>query len=108
MNAPLETSRISALARYRWAVASRVVAAALGGYGLSAAFAAMLGLVLVRWVGMAKADAVTLSTMLSFVVFMVAALWVFACRSAGRAWCGVAVPAVALAVGAWALYGGQA
>lgn len=98
----------SALARYRWAVGARAVAAGAGGYAVSALFAAALGLVAVRWWGMARADAVTLSTMLSFVVWTVAVLWSFACSNAWRAWYGIAVPAVPLGVLAWALYGGQA
>ena len=100
-------SKTQALTRYRWAVCSRTVAAFAGGYALSAAFAAALGLVCVQWWGVARADAVTLSTMLSFIVFAVAVLWAFACATARRAWAGIAVPAVALGLLAWALYGGQ-
>lgn len=102
------SSKTQELTRYRWAVCSRTVAAFAGGYVLSAAFAAALGLVCVQWWGMARADAVTLSTMLSFVVFAVAVLWAFACANARRAWVGIAVPSVVLGLLAWTLYGGQA
>lgn len=102
------TSKTQGLMRYRWAVCSRAVAAFAGGYALSAAFAAALGLVCVQWWDMARVDAVTLSTMLAFIVFAVAVLWAFACANARRAWAGIAVPAVVLGVFAWALYGGQA
>ena len=104
----ISSSKTQGLASYRWGVCSRTVAAFTGGYALSAAFAAALGLVCVRWLGMARADAVTLSTMLSFIVFSVAVLWAFACANARRAWVGIAVPAAVLGLLAWALYGGQA
>lgn len=99
-------AREPALTRYRWAVASRVVAAVGGGYAVSAACAAALGLVAHR-AGMTRADAVTLSTMLSFVVYAVAVLWVFACATATRAWLGLAVPAAVLLATVWWLYGGR-
>nr|WP_225213978.1 DUF3649 domain-containing protein [Comamonas avium] len=101
-------SHNASLVRYRLAVASRVLAAFGGGYGLSAVFAAACGLVCVRWLGVTRADAVTLSTMLSFVVFTVAVLWAFACSSSRKAWLGIVVPAAVLGVCTWALYGGQA
>lgn len=96
------------MARYRWAVVSRALAAVAGGYGLSAAFAAAFGLACAHWCGMGKADAVTLSTMLSFVVFAVAVLWAFACRSAWRAWLGIALPALMMLALVGALYGRHA
>lgn len=100
--------RTPALARYRWAVCMRTLAAFAGGYALSAAFAAALGLVCVQWLSMSRADAVMLSTMLSFIVFTVAVLWAFACANARRAWIGIAVPALLLGLLTWTLYGGQA
>ena len=101
------SSKAQQLLRYRAAVLSRTVAAFVGGYALSAAFAAALGLVCVRWGEVTRADAVTLSTMLSFVVFAMAVLWAFACGNAKRAWIGIAAPALVFGLLAWALYGGQ-
>lgn len=107
MNSGPLISKQKGMVRYRCAVVSRMFAAFAGGYVLSAAFAAAMGLLAARGLGMAKADAVTLSTMLSFIVFAVAVLWAFACRSALRAWVGIALPAGVLAGVAWMLYGGQ-
>lgn len=73
-------------------IGSRVVAAALGGYALSAATAACLALVL----PMARSEAVLTGTMVSFVVYVCAVLWVFAASSARRAWLGLVVPVVVL------------
>lgn len=75
--------------RYRLAVASRSLAAVIGGYGCAAAFAAALAVAL----PLPRSEAVLWGTMLSFVVWSVAALWAFAARSAGRAWLGILLPA---------------
>lgn len=96
------------LTRYRWAVASRTIAAFGGGYVLSAAFAASLGLVLVHGFDQPRVDAVSWGSMLSFVMFCTAVLWAFACTSATKAWTGIALPTVACLAVSWWLYGGQA
>lgn len=67
-------------------VASRTAAAILGGYVLAALSAAALPLVLPG----DRADAVLTGTMLSFVIYVCAALWAFAARSARSAWLGLA------------------
>lgn len=94
------------LCGYRWVITSRSVAAIFGGYGLAAAFAACLSLVLPQ-IGMSRPDAVLTATMLAFVLHAVAALWAFSCASAWRTWAGILIPAVLLALLAWVL-GGQA
>lgn len=76
-------------------IASRVVAAALGGYVLSALCAVALAVFL----PLARPEAVLTGTMLSFIVYTGAVIWVFAAASAIRAWIGLAVPSVALALG---------
>ncbi|MCW5296592.1 DUF3649 domain-containing protein [Herbaspirillum lusitanum] len=81
--------------RYRLAVASRAVAAIGGGYALSAAVAALLAVVL----PMHPAEAVITATLLSFIVFCCAVLWVFAARTAWRAWGGIVAPGVLLGLG---------
>lgn len=81
--------------RYRLAVASRAVAAIGGGYALAAVAAALLAVVL----PMQPAEAVITATLLSFIVFCCAVLWVFAARTAWRAWGGIVAPGVVLGLG---------
>ncbi|WP_354684605.1 DUF3649 domain-containing protein [Cupriavidus necator] len=78
--------------RYRAGVASRAVAAIAGGYLLAALVTAALSVTL----PMARPDAVTAATLLSFAIYAAAAVWVFAVRSAWRAWAGLALPALLL------------
>lgn len=81
-------------------IAVRAVAAVLGGYGVAFAATAMLALVL----PLPPADAVTVATLLSFVIYIAAALWAFAARTAVRAWLGLtAVAAGCLIVAGIAL-----
>ncbi len=94
----------ASLARYRWAVASRALAAIGGGYALASACAAGLGLAFAR-LGTERAEAVMASTLLAFIVHAVAALWAFGCADARRAWLGIGVPAALLGTLAWALKG---
>lgn len=84
-------------AAYRWSIASRVLAAALGGYALAALLSSALALLLPRVSNASRADAVLIASLLSFAVYTVAALWVFHARSASRAWAGL---------GLWALVSG--
>ncbi len=103
----LQPKALIGMGRYRWAVASRALAATAGGYALSSATAAGLGLVLARS-GTRSADAVLWATMLAFVVHAVAALWAFGCASALRAWLGIGIPAALLGGAALALRGAAA
>jgi len=80
-------------ASVRLAVASRVLAAALGGYML----AALSSVCLTQFAPLPRAEAVVLGMTLSFLIYLPAVLWCFACRSAWRAWVGVLVPSAALA-----------
>lgn len=72
-------------ARARISVASRTVAAIVGGYALSAAACAALGLAL----PMARATAVFSATMLSFALFCAVVMWAFYAPSARRVWGGI-------------------
>lgn len=90
------------LARYRWAVLSRSLAAIVGGYLLSASVAGALSLLLVK-LGVARAEAVLDATMLALLAQAVAALWAFGCRSGARAWAGIVLPAAAFALLGWLL-----
>ncbi|MBV8624288.1 MAG: DUF3649 domain-containing protein [Herbaspirillum sp.] len=78
----------------RLAVLSRIVAAVAGGYVLTS----LCTIVAARYLPMGRADAVMTATMSSFAIFTCAVIWVFAARSAWRAWAGLAVPALLLAL----------
>ncbi|PWE40942.1 DUF3649 domain-containing protein [Pseudomonas prosekii] len=77
---------------YRLAVTSRVLAAVVGGYVVAALASISLSL----WLPMARAEAVVTGMMTSFLAYLVAVLWCFACRSAWQAWLGMLVPSVVL------------
>ncbi|MEG0636463.1 MAG: DUF3649 domain-containing protein [Pseudomonas sp.] len=77
---------------YRLAVTSRCLAALLGGYLL----AAMASVCITLLAPMPKAEAVITGMMLSFLFYLVAFLWCFACRTTAHAWLGVMVPTLLL------------
>ncbi len=79
---------------HRLGVLSRVLAASLGGYVVTALISAVLALALPLLSAASRADAVMVATMLSFAVYTVVAIWVFCARSALRAWVGLAGVAV--------------
>lgn len=79
---------------YRFAVFSRVLAAALGGYLLAAACAAGLAMALAH--AMPRSEAVLTATMLAWLTYALAAAWAFYARSAWRAWAGLLLPALLL------------
>ncbi|PTU76156.1 DUF3649 domain-containing protein [Pseudomonas mangrovi] len=86
----------------RWSVASRTLAAALGGYAL----ANSLPVALLAMLPMSAADAALSAIQLSFLVYLGAILWAFAARSAWHAWLGLLLPAAAsLLLGGWAIHG---
>lgn len=76
----------------RLAVASRVVAALIGGYLVTA----LSSICLAQFLPLARAEAVVLAMTLSFLVYLIAVLWCFACRSAWGAWFGLLLPSAAL------------
>ncbi|MFI7855963.1 DUF3649 domain-containing protein [Pseudomonas promysalinigenes] len=77
---------------YRLAVVSRSLAALLGGYVLASLFSVCLALLL----PLPQVDATLTGLMLSFVIYVLAFIGCFACRSAWRAWLGVLLPSVLL------------
>jgi len=91
-------------AGYRWAVASRVTAATLGGYALTSAATVLLALI---W-PIPRAQALLSATMLSFAVYTVAVLWVFSTRSHLRAWAWLIGLTAVLSALAWAIERGAA
>lgn len=80
--------------RYRLQVLSRIVAATVGGYALAAAATVLLT---VLW-PLPKAQAVLAASMLSFVWYTIAVMWVFSTKSATRAWVGMVLPTALIAV----------
>lgn len=80
-----------------WSIASRVLAALFGGYALAYAFAAFFSV----YLPLPRPDRVAFAGMLSFAVWTAAAIYVFAARSALRAWSGVAGLSVVLCLAAF-------
>ena len=81
---------------------SRIVAALFGGYALAA-----LTSVAAVALPMSRPEAVLTGLLLSFVVYVLAVIWVFAVRSARRAWAGLLVAAVPLQLAAWPVWTGN-
>lgn len=78
---------------------SRIVAALFGGYALAA-----LTSVATLALPMARSEAVLTGMLASFLVYAGAVIWVFAVRSATRAWVGLlvaALPLLAAASSVW-------
>lgn len=84
---------------------SRIVAAILGGYAL-AALASVAALAL----PIARPQAVLTGMLASFALYAGAVIWVFAVRSATRAWVGLLMAAAVLMPAAWVAWhaGGSA
>ncbi|OWG13568.1 iron uptake protein [Delftia sp. K82] len=79
---------------------SRILAALFGGYAVAA-----LASVAVLALPADRTQAAISGTLLSFAVYAGAVIWVFAVRSARRAWAGLLVTALALAPAAWWTWG---
>jgi len=77
---------------------SRIVAALFGGYVLAA-----LGSVAVLALPMSKPQAVIAGQLASFTIYTGAVIWVFAVRSALKAWAGLIAVAAPLALAAWSV-----
>lgn len=86
----------------RWRLASRCVAAALGGYALASTLP-VASVALVAPDTLARADAALVALQLSFVVYTAAVVWAFAARSASLAWAGLVLAALLSHGLAWAL-----
>lgn len=84
----------------KFEVASRMSAAVLGGYLLAYAFAAGTASALAAGGLLARSDAVVAASMLSFLVYLVAAIYAFAARTAWRAWAWIAGNTVLFGIGA--------
>ncbi|MFV0278906.1 MAG: DUF3649 domain-containing protein [Parahaliea sp.] len=84
---------------YRWLVASRVLAAVLGGYALTSAATVLLALI---W-PLPQAEAVVASTLLSFTVYTCVIVWIFATRRLRTVWLGLVIATAACAALSWLL-----
>lgn len=78
-------------------VISRILAALLGGYGFTYAFTACLA----RLLPLTPGDSLVVATLPSFLIYTLAILWVFCCRSALQAWAGMALALPLGVVGFW-------
>lgn len=67
-------------------VALRVIAAVAGGFGFTTAIVGLAAVVLPLVFGMARGEAVLLSTMLGFLLYLTVLLWAFAEQQAWRVW----------------------
>jgi hypothetical protein len=83
--------------RYRSNVAVRVLTGSLGAY----AVAALLATALARTLPMARVEAVTVATLLAFVVAPAVTIWAFLAPGPWRAIAGVVVVALPLVAIAW-------
>lgn len=85
--------------RHRFAVASRALAALLGGYALVTAFIVAFA----RALDLSGSDGVNVAALPCFLLYLGAALWAFYAATATRAWIGIGAPAVVFALVAWLL-----
>lgn len=80
-------------ARHRWSVASRVLAAVVGGYIVTSLMTLALTLAL-TWIGTSQAEALMASTIASFLVYAAIVMAAFHVRTASRAWMGLVLAAI--------------
>lgn len=85
--------------RSKGPLVSRIVAALFGGYAVAA-----LSSVAVLALPMSKPQAVLSGALASFLIYAAAVIWVFAVRSALKAWVGLIIVAVPLSLAAWSVY----
>ena len=77
---------------------SRIVAALFGGYALAA-----LSSVAVLALPSSRPQAVLTGMLASFAIYAGAVIWVFAVRSALKAWVGLIIVAAPLSLAAWSV-----
>jgi hypothetical protein len=81
----------------RLAIASRVLAAIFGGYALTALATFALSVFL----PLSRAEASMTATLSSFLIYTCVVIWVFATRTAWRAWAGIIGSMVVLGALVW-------
>lgn len=94
---------LSETARYRWMVASRVLAAVLGGYALTSAATVVMALV---W-PLPQAEAILASTMLSFALYAGVIVWIFSAKRLRTLWLGLVIATAVCAGLSWLLLPGS-
>jgi hypothetical protein len=82
---------------HRLSVASRVFAAVFGGY----AVATLIAIAVSRVLPVPRAEGVGTGILLSFAAYAGAVLWVFAARTASRAWTGLILTGGVAALVSW-------
>ncbi|MFT6420441.1 MAG: hypothetical protein ACJAWP_001051 [Porticoccus sp.] len=93
---------LNSTARYRWMVASRVLASVVGGYALTSAATVLLALI---W-PLPQAEAVAAATMLSFTLYTGVILWIFAVKRLRTLWLGLVIATAFCAGLSWVLLPG--
>ncbi len=83
--------------------ASRVLSRACAAIGGGYLFATVVSVWLIRTLPLEPAVRVMTGLLSSFLLYLAAVIWVFAARSASRAWAGILIPVVLLGGWAWAL-----
>lgn len=89
--------------RYRWLIASRVLAASVGAYILTSLIASVLALLLPLVLNLSRAEAVLIVTLLSFAIYTALAIWTFSISSVSRVWCCLCVWSGLLSVLMWCI-----
>ncbi|CAN5651806.1 hypothetical protein BH09PSE5_BH09PSE5_18060 [soil metagenome] len=84
--------------RYRLGIASRAVAAALGGYVLTSLLTAVLAVALPRLFDTSRAEAVQGATLYSFAAYVVIVICAFSMRRVASVW--IAIGGVSALLGA--------
>lgn len=78
-------------------VLSRITAAVFGGYAMSQAVSIAVAAIL----PISRGEGVLSAMILSFAIYTVAIIWAFAARTATRAWLGLLLPILILALPVW-------
>lgn len=91
-------------ARYRWMVASRVLAAVVGAYALTSSALVLLALL---W-PLPQAEAVAASTMLSFLLYALIIIWIFTVKRLKTVWLGLIISSAVCSGLSWLLLSGAA
>lgn len=81
----------------------RLVAAIVGGYAVSAGLAALAAVVLPAATPMPRSEAVVLSSMLAFLVYLALLIWAFAEPRLVRLWLFMVIAGLGSWGGAWGL-----
>jgi hypothetical protein len=77
---------INQTAAYRWQVAARSLAAIVGGFSVAALTGIVIALGLAHSGLMAGPAAVSLMTLISWLIWSLVAMWAFHASSVGRLW----------------------